>query len=81
MAGSSELLTLANVAGFKIVADCKNWCIYMYCESFIPSTSRNYKLINLDYVTVCSSCLICSNVLPKTNNVDLPQLLNSVVHV
>jgi hypothetical protein len=24
------------------------------------------------------SCLICSNVLPKINNVDLPKLLNSI---
>jgi len=42
------------------------------------ATLRIDKLINLDNITIRSSCLIYLNVLPKINNVDSPQLLNSV---
>jgi hypothetical protein len=34
---------LKRIAEFKIMVDCKNWCIYMYYKLFIPSTWRNYK--------------------------------------
>jgi hypothetical protein len=34
---------LKRMAEFKIMVDCKNWCIYMYCKLCIPRTWRNYK--------------------------------------
>jgi len=34
---------LKRMVGFKIMVDCKNWCIYMYCKLCIPRTWRNYK--------------------------------------